>query len=162
MPDEVPESREEKPGFIDKILDMDHRTATKWLIVGMIVAICFGTIALTSRSIDTNAASWADHQDELNELAYWRGDYGYQEYLERQREIDAMEDLMNTQDAYITIPARIGVNIGLLMVLIAFIAYTADNEMTKEMRLLSLILAGVVVTVMMFTMMFTNINVNIA
>lgn len=162
MSKEVPASREEETNFIDKILEMDHRTATRWLIIGMIVAICFGTIALVSRSLSANSADWEAYQDDRNEQAYWSGEIGYQEYLERQREIETMESLMDLQQVYVSIPARIGVNIGLLMVLVAFVAYSADKDMAKNMRLLSFILAGIVVTVMMFTMLFTNITVNIA
>ncbi|MBD3353539.1 MAG: hypothetical protein GF364_18795 [Candidatus Lokiarchaeota archaeon] len=152
----------DKPDFFDKILNIDRKTATKFLIKGIIIAIIFGTISIVSDSIANNATDWENMQDERNEIAYWTGEYGYQQYMERNREIDVIGDWLRFQEAIFANIARIGTNVGLIFVLIAFVGYTADKDMNKHMRLVSLILAGIVVTVIMFTSLFTNIAVNIA
>ena len=145
----------------DRIIGIDHKKATKLIIGGMIVAIIFGTAALISDSIARNAGDWENYQLHENDLGYWRGDYGYQEFLERDREIYAKADWMRFQEAIFENIARIGVNAGLIAVMIGFIGYSADNELDEKKRRLSFILAALIIIVVMFTSLTTGVTVSI-
>ncbi len=150
--------------FIDNVLNLDRTKATKYIIVGFIIAVVFGSIALTSVSIanNTNVNAWTALQNQQNDMNYWNGVYGLQEHTERTEQITLMDSWMRFQVVIFANLARIGVNFGLVFVLIGFIGYTADEEMDETMRRISLLLAGIVVTVIMFTSLFTNITVSIA
>ena len=135
----------------DKLIDMDRRKATKFIIIGMVIAMFFGTMALISASLADNASDWENYQLHENDMGYWRGDYGYQEFLERDREIYVQADWMRFQEAIFENIARVGVNVGLLAVMVGFIGYSADEDMDPKKRQLSFVLAAVIITVVMFT-----------
>ena len=82
------DSNDRKQSLIDQLPQMDKKKATKFVLYGLILAIVFGTVMLTSRSIANNNGTYMAIQNDLNEQAYWNGDYGYQDYLRRQYEID--------------------------------------------------------------------------
>jgi len=161
----IPKARTEEGAsskLVDRILNIDHKKATKFIFYGITIAIIFGTIALVSRSISSNATNWQNYMTNKNNYDYWSGLIGYQEYLERSKEIAIQAEFMKFQVAIFANIARIGVNIGLLLVLIGFLGYSAQKEFDSRYRLISLIIAGVITVVMMFTLMFSNITVNIA
>jgi len=145
----------------DRLIDMDRRKATKFIIGGMVVAMIFGTMALISASLANNASDWENYQLHENDLGYWRGDYGYQEFLERDREIYAQADWMRFQEAIFENIARVGVNVGLLFVMAGFIGYSTDEDMDPKKRQLSFALAAVIITVVMFTALSTGVTVTI-
>ncbi len=147
--------------IIDDILTMDRKKATKFIIGGFILAVIFGTIAMTSRNIGNMATDWENLQDKLNDANYWSGVYGLQQYNEREAQIDLEKFLMIYQETIFGSLSRLGVNIGLVISLIGFTGYASDEEMESNMRLLSLILAGVILVTMMFTTLFTTITVSI-
>ena len=151
---EAPKKKAKRDGLEklwDRIIGIDHKKATKLIIGGMIVAILFGTGGLISGSIAGNATDWENLQYEQNDLNYWQGDYGYQEYLERDREINAKADWMRFQEAIFDNIARVGVTIALLAVMIGFLAYSADPELDEKKRRLSFILAALIIVVVIFT-----------
>ncbi len=145
----------------DRIINIDHNKATKLIIGGMIVAIIFGTAALISDSIARNASDWENYQLHENDMGYWRGEYGYQEYLERDREIYSKADWMRFQEAIFENIARVGVNIGLICVMIGFIGYSADKELDEKKRRLSFILAALIIVVVMFTALTTGVTISV-
>ena len=57
--------------------------------------------------------------------------------------------------------ARIGVNVGLICVMIGFIGYSADNEMDPKKRQLSFILAALIIVVVMFTALTTGVTISV-
>jgi hypothetical protein len=145
----------------DRIIGIDHKKATKLIIGGMIIAILFGTAALISVSIANNSYDWENYQLHKNDLGYWRGDFGYQEYLERDQEIYAKADWMRFQDAIFGNIARIGVNAGLICVMIGFIGYSADKELDEKKRRLSFILAALIIVIVMFTALTTGVTISV-
>ena len=147
--------------FWDRIIGIDHKKATKLIIGGMIVAILFGTAGLISDSIARNATDWENLQYYENDIAYYQGDYGYQEYLERDREINLRAEWMRFQEAIFENIARVGVNLALLAVMIGFFGYSADEELDEKKRRLSFILAAVIIVVVMFTALTTGVTLTI-
>jgi hypothetical protein len=127
----------------------------------MIVAILFGTGGLISDSIARNASDWENYQLHQNDLGYWRGDYGYQEFLERDREIYAKADWMRFQEAIFENIARVGVNIALLAVMVGFLGYSNNEELDEKKRRLSFILAALIIVVVMFTALTTGVTLSI-
>ena len=145
----------------DKLINMDRRKATKFIIGGMIVAMIFGTMGLISVSLANNSYDWENYMLHENDLGYWRGDYGYQEFLERDREIYAQADFLRFQEVIFENIARIGVNFGLICVMIGFIGYSADEDMDPKKRQLSFLLAALIITIVMFTALSTGVTINI-
>ena len=145
----------------DKLINMDRRKATKFIIGGMIIAIIFGTIALISDSLANNAYDWEYYKLHENDLGYWRGEYGYQEFLEREKEIYAQAYWMRFQEAIFENLARIGVNFGLIFVMVGFIGYSADEEMDPKKRQMSFLLAALIITVVMFSALSTGITISV-
>ncbi len=159
--EELPKSRTPKRDVVDVLLNIDHKKATKYLIRGMIIAIIFGGIALTSKSIASNGQDWWYWQSQENENNLNNGLIGYDEYLKKSNEIEATRYWMQFQEAIFGNIARIGVDFGLILVLIGFIAYASNKDLNDKMRLLSLILAGLVICVIMLTALFTSVSVSV-
>ena len=151
----------EEVSLWDRLIDMDRRKATKFIIGGIIIAIIFGTTALISVSLANNSYDWENYQLHENDLGYWRGDYGYQEYLERDREIYAKADWMRFQEVIFENIARVGVNFGLIFVMVGFIGYSADEDMDPKKRQVSFLLAALIITIVMFTALSTGVTINI-
>ena len=145
----------------DRLIDIDRRKATKFILGGMIIAIIFGTIALISVSLASNSYDWENYQLHEIDLGYWRGEYGYQEYLERNREIYAQADWMRFQEVIFENIARIGVNFGLIFVMVGFIGYSADEDMDPKKRQLSFLLAALIITIVMFTALSSGVTITI-
>jgi len=145
----------------DRLIDMDRRKATKFIIIGMVIAIIFGTIGLISNSLANNSYDWENYMLHENDLGYWRGEYGYQEFLEKDREIYAQADFLRFQEVIFENIARIGVNFGLICVMIGFIGYSADEDMDPKKRQLSFLLAALIITIVMFSALSTGVTINI-
>jgi len=155
------EKKEKIVDLWDKLIDMDRRKATKFIIGGMIFAIIFGTIALISISIANNSYEWKIYMLQENDLGYWRGDYGNQEYLERDEEIEARAYWMSFQEVIFENIARVGVNFGLIFVMVGFIGYSADEDMDPKKRQVSFLLAALIITIVMFTALSSGVTINI-
>ena len=66
---------------------MEENVAKKCLIIGIIVAVTAGTIMMISTSMAINADNWKTYADEENQMNYWLGNYGYQEYQLKEHDI---------------------------------------------------------------------------
>jgi hypothetical protein len=68
---------------------------------------------------------------------------------------------MRFQDAIFGNIARIGVNAGLICVMIGFIGYSADKELDEKKRRLSFILAALIIVIVMFTALTTGVTISV-
>jgi hypothetical protein len=161
MSKEEPYGSGEKTTLLDKILDLDQKTAMKLILKGFIIAIIFGAATMTSRSIATNAGTWANLQDEMNKQNYWDGEYGIQEYRERQEKIDETTFWMQYQQVIIGNICRLFINLALVVVIIGFLGLASSKQMDEKHRYISFLLAGMILFVVMFTSLFSNINIQI-
>jgi hypothetical protein len=168
--DEEPkEPKERGPSLKDKVdkfwkdvVNIDHDTATRFILVGLVVAVVFGIAGLTSRSLAANAVQWTTIQNQQALLDFWSGKIDYHEYDVITAYIIKSSNQMVLQQAIFGNVCRLGVDVSLIFVMIGFLAYANSDRLNDKMKLLSLIIGGVIVTVLLFTTLFTNIAVNIA
>jgi len=151
----------ERSSFFDKIPIMDKTKATKYIVKGLVVAILFGLMMMISRSIAQNASTWENIADQENETNYWNGEYGYNDYLQRQQEIETTRYWMEFQDVIFINIARIGVNISLLFILVGFLSYALNDKLDERTRRISLIISGLILFVLMFTTFFSSIAITV-
>jgi hypothetical protein len=151
----------ERSSFFDKIPIMDKNKATKYIVKGLVVAILFGLMMMISRSIAQNASTWKSIADQENETNYWNGEYGYNDYLQRQQEIETTRYWMEWQDVIFINIARIGVNISLLFILVGFLSYALNDKLDERTRRISLIISGLILFVLMFTTFFSAIAITV-
>ena len=156
------EKKQVKATLFDKLPLLDKNRAVKFIIYGLIIAILFGMMMMISRSISANAGQWENLANQDNEINYWNGLYGYNDYIERQEEIDSIRYWMEFQDVIFMNLARVGINIGLLFVCIGFLSFAVNDKIDENTRKISLILAGLILFMMMFTTFFSSIYVSIA
>ena len=156
------EKQKVSASLFDKLPLLDKNRATKFIIYGLFIGILFGMIMMVSRSVAANAADWEDVANQENDIAYWNGLYGYNDYIERQEEIDRIRYWMEFQDVIFMNVARVGVNIGLVFVLIGFLSFAVNDKLDEHTRRTSLIIAGLVLFFMLFTTFFSSIYVSIA
>ncbi|MBY9004732.1 MAG: hypothetical protein KGD73_12215 [Candidatus Lokiarchaeota archaeon] len=155
------EKQQVKASIFDKLPLLDKNRAAKFIIYGLIIAILFGMMMMVSRSIADNSGQWATLADQENELSYWNGDYGYNDFIERQEEIDRIQYWMAFQDVIFMNIARVGVNIGLVFVLVGFLSFAVNDKIDESTRKISLIIAGLILFMMMFTTLFSSISVSV-
>ncbi|MFX1478828.1 MAG: hypothetical protein ACFFCI_11920 [Promethearchaeota archaeon] len=151
----------ERSSFFDSIPSMDKTKATKYIVRGLIVAILFGLMMMISRSIAQNASSWENLANQENEMNYWNGLYGYNDYLQRQEEIDQTRYWMEWQDVIFINIARIGVNISLIFILVGFLSFALNDKLDERTRRISLIISGLILFVLMFTTFFSAISISV-
>ena len=111
---------------------MDKNKATKFIIYGLVVAIGFGLMMGISRSIAQNASAWENLENQENEMNYWNGLYGYNDYIQRQEEIDKIRYWMEWQDVIFMNVARVGVNISLIFILVGFLSYALNDKLDER------------------------------
>jgi site-specific recombinase len=141
-------------------LPLDNKEkAMKFLIYGLLTAIIFGTILLISKSIADYATTWQALDNQQNEMNYMQGLYGYNDYIERLEKTTLYTYWMQYQVVIVGNIARIGVNVGLIFIMIAFVSFALNDKLDERMRRISLTLAGVVLFVVMFTTFFSNIAI---
>ena len=151
----------EEKGFFDRLPLMDKNRATKYIIYGLVAAVLFGLIMMISRSIAQNASTWENLENQRNEINYWNGNYGFNDYIKRQEEIDEIRYWMEWQDVIFMNIARIGVNISLIFILIGFLSFAVNDKIDEKTRRISLIIAGLVLFVLMFTTFFSAISITV-
>ena len=151
----------EEKGFFDRLPLMDKHRATKYIVYGLVAAVLFGLIMMISRSIAQNASTWESLENQRNEINYWNGDYGFNDYIKRQEEIDEIRYWMEWQDVIFMNIARIGVNISLIFILIGFLSFGVNEKLDERTRRISLIIAGLVLFVLMFTTFFSAISITV-
>jgi protein-S-isoprenylcysteine O-methyltransferase Ste14 len=156
------EKEQVKASLFDKLPLLDKNRATKFIIYGLLIAVIFGIMMMVSRSIANNATAWADLANQENNIAYWSGAYGYNDYIHKQAEITEIRYWMAFQDVIFMNIARIGINIGLIFVLIGFLSFAVNEKIDEHTRKISLIIAGLVLFLMMFTTFFSSLFVSIS
>jgi len=155
-------AKKDKESLFDRLPLMDKKRAMKFIIYGLITAILFGIIMMTSRSIAQNAGTWYNMANQDNSMNYWNGVYGYTDYVQRQQEISRIRYWMEFQDVIFMNVARVGVNIALVFVLIGFLGFAVNDNLDPRTRWVSLIIAGVILFIMMFTTFFSSIVVTVS
>jgi hypothetical protein len=148
--------------LIDSIPLMDKRKAMKFIIYGLIAAILFGLIMMISRSIAQNASSWASLATQDNNISYWNGLYGYNDYIRIQQEIYRIQYWMGFQDVIFMNVARVGINIALVFILIGFLSFAVAENIDDRTRRIYLIISGMILLLIMFTTFFASISVTVA
>ncbi|MHA2391746.1 MAG: hypothetical protein ACXAEX_07235 [Promethearchaeota archaeon] len=151
----------DRESILDKIPLMDKNKATKFIVYGLIVAILFGLMMMISRSIAQNANTWEDLADQENSISYWNGDYGYNDYIKRQEEIDRTRYWMEWQTVIFMNVARVGVNIALLFITVGFLSFALNDKIDERTRRVSMIIAGLILFVLMFTTFFSAIAITV-
>jgi hypothetical protein len=141
-------------------LPLDNKEkAMKFLIYGLLTAVIFGTILMISKTVADNATTWQNLDNQQNEMNYMQGVYGYNDYIERIEKTALIAYWMQYQVVIFGNIARIGVNIGLIFIMIAFVSFGLNDKLDERTRRVSLTLAGVVLFVVMFTTFFSNIAI---
>jgi len=156
------EKQKVSASLFDKLPLLDKNRATKFIVYGLLIGILFGLMMMVSRSIAANAYDWEYLADQENDIAYWNGLYGYNDYIERQEEIDRIGFWMRFQDVIFMNIARVGINIGLVFVLIGFLSFAVNEKIDEHTRRIALIIAGLVLFLMLFTTFFSSISVDIS
>ncbi|MHA2129991.1 MAG: hypothetical protein ACW99L_08465, partial [Promethearchaeota archaeon] len=93
---------------------------------------------------------------------FWNGEYGYNDYVKRQEEIDRIRFWMEWQDVIFMNIARVGVNIALLFVLVGFLSFALNDKIDERTRRISLYIAGLILFVLMFTTFFASISISVS
>lgn len=156
------ETEDRKIKLYDMLPIMDKEKATKFLIYGLLVALIFGTILMISKSIADNAYTWFLIENQQNELNYMQGLYGYNDYIEKLERATLLYYWMDYQVVIVGNIARIGVNIGLFFIVVAFFSYALNDQFDEKSRRIYLILAGAILFVIMVTTFFSQIAVQIS
>jgi hypothetical protein len=153
------EKQRVKASLFDKLPLIDKNRAAKFVIYGLIIAILFGVMMMVSRSVATNAGTWANLANHENDMAYARGAYGYNDYVLKGEQITSTEYWMQFQQVIFMNIARVGVNIGLLFVVIGFLSFAVNDNIQEKVRKTSMIIAGLILFLMMFTTFFSSVYV---
>lgn len=152
---------ESRGSFFDRLPLMDKKKATRFIVYGLVAAVLLGLIMMISRSIDQNAAAWQDLEDQRNRVSYWNGEYGFNDYIKRQEEIEETRFWMEWQDVIFMNIARVGVNIALIFIVIGFLSFAVNDKLDEKTRRISLVIAGLVLFVLMFTTFFAAITITV-
>ncbi|MHA1471541.1 MAG: hypothetical protein ACTSQW_00420 [Promethearchaeota archaeon] len=150
---------ERKVSLIDMLPVMNKERATKFLIYGLLVAIIFGTILMISKSIADNATVWLNLENQQNEMNYMQGLYGYNDYIVKAERAILIRYWMEYQVIIVGNIARIGVNVGMFFIAIAFLSFALNDKFDEKSRRIYLILAGTILFVIMITTFFSQIAV---
>jgi len=152
-------TEEGKVSLIDMLPVMNKERATKFLIYGLLVAIIFGTILMISKSIADNATVWLNLENQQNEMNYMQGLYGYNDYIVKAERAILIRYWMEYQVIIVGNIARIGVNVGMFFIAIAFLSFALNDKFDEKSRRIYLILAGTILFVIMITTFFSQIAV---
>ena len=155
-------TEDRKIKLYDLLPMMDKEKATKFLIYGLLVAIIFGTILMISKSISDNAYTWFLIESQQNEMNYMQGLYGYNDYIEKIERATLLYYWMDFQVVIVGNIARIGVNIGLFFIVIAFFSFALNDQFDEKSRRIYLILAGAILFIIMVTTFFSQIAIQIS
>ena len=152
-------TEERKVGIFDMLPVMDKEKATKFLIYGLLIAIIFGTILMISKSIADNAGTWLQLENQQNLMNYMQGLYGYNDWIVKDVRADLISYWMEYQVIILGNIARIGVNVGMFFIAIAFLSFALNDKFDEKTRRIYLVLAGAILFVIMVTTFFTQIAV---
>jgi hypothetical protein len=152
----------EERSFFERLPLLDKNKATKYIIYGLLTAILFGLVMTISRSIAQNASTWGNLAYQENEMNYWNGVYGFNDYIERIEEIEKTIYWMQWQDVIFMNIASVGVNVSLFFILIGFLSFAVNDKIDEKTRRISLIISGLILFVIMFTTFFASISISIS
>ncbi|MFX0034568.1 MAG: hypothetical protein ACFE9I_02870 [Candidatus Hermodarchaeota archaeon] len=152
----------EERSFFDRLPLLDKNKATKFIIYGLLAAIIFGLMMMISRSIAQNAGTWYNIAYQENQMNYWNGVYGYNDYIQKLEEIEKTMYWMQFQDVIFMNIARVGVNISLFFILIGFLSFAVNDKIDEKTRRIFLIIAGLILFVIMFTTLFSSISISVS
>ncbi|MHA2288814.1 MAG: hypothetical protein ACXABG_08505 [Promethearchaeota archaeon] len=155
-------TEERKKSLYEMLPMMDKERATKFLIYGLLVALAFGTLLMISKSIADNAYTWFLLESQQNEMNYMQGLYGYNDYIVNQEMANLLYYWMEYQVVIFGNIARIGVNIGMFFIAIAFLSFALNDKFDEKARRIYLVLAGLILFVIMFTTFFSQISVQVS
>jgi hypothetical protein len=141
---------------------LDKNKAIKYIVYGLVVALLFGLMMMISRSIAQNAGTWYNLAYQENQINYWNGVYGYNDYIQRNEEIERTMYWMQWQDVIFMNIARVGVNIALFFILIGFLSFAVNDQIDERTRRISLIISGLILFVIMFTTLFASISISVS
>ena len=141
--------------FIENLFSMDKKQATKLIVYGIFLAIVFGAILAISVALDSNAGNWYNFVSQFNLLNYHNGNIGLNEYLQVDSEYRMIQYFMQMQDIVIANIARIGLNVGVLLVALGFLAYVMNDSLDPKMRLTALVVGGLLLFVMLMGLLGT-------
>jgi hypothetical protein len=122
----------------------------------------FGTILMISKSIADNAYTWFLIESQQNKMNYMQGLYGYNDYIVKIERANLLYYWMEFQVVIVGNIARIGVNIGLFFIVIAFFSFALNDQFDEKSRRIYLILAGAILFVIMVTTFFSQIAVQVS
>jgi len=125
----------------------------------LLVAIIFGSILMISKSIADNAAIWLSLENQLNEMNYMAGIYGYNDYIVKAERAILIRYWMEYQVIIVGNIARIGVSVGLFFIVVAFLSFALNDKFDEKSRRIYLILAGAILFVIMVTTFFSQIAI---
>ena len=148
--------------FFDKLPLLDKNKATKYIIYGLLAALLFGLMMMISRSIAQNAGTWYNLAYQENQINYWNGVYGYNDYIQKNEEIEETMYWMQWQDVIFMNIARVGVNISLFFILIGFLSFAVNDKIDERTRRICLIISGLILFVIMFTTLFASISITVS
>ena len=132
------------------------------LLIILLVAIIFGSILMISKSIADNAYTWFLIENQQNEMNYMQGLYGYNDYIEKLERATLLYYWMDFQVVIVGNIARIGVNIGLFFIVIAFFSFALNDQFDEKSRRIYLILASAILFIIMVTTFFSQIALQIS
>ena len=153
-------SEERKQGFIEKFIPKNADDAIRMIMKGIVLAVLFGTLLMTSRQINTNSGTWENLEKQKNQMSYWKGEISAIEFTEREESIELTKYYLQWQYVIFGNIFRALVNVSMIYVVIGFAALS-KNHQDEKVRALSIAIAGVVLFILMLTTFFNNIAVNL-
>ncbi len=130
---------------------MSQEKATRLLVLGIVLAVGFGTLVMISNSLTANASAWYDYEHAINQQNLNKGVIGSEEYNARETELTLTQTWMLEQQIYLGNIGRIGMNIGLICVFVGFIGFGTNTQMDENTRRACIIIAGVVLFVLIIS-----------
>jgi len=152
----------EKHSLLNDLPQMDRKKATKLVIQGLVIAIVFGTALIASRSIAANANAYLNMANQQNSMNYWSGSISYNDYIEQQQQNQYTSYIMVYQYTIVGNIVRIGVELGLVLMVIGFFGLAMNDTVDDRSRRIMLAFACLVLFVIMFTTFFTAISISIS
>ncbi len=81
-------SEERKQGFIERFVPKSADDAIKMIIKGLVLAVLFGTLLMTSRQLNLNSATWENVEKQKNQMSFWKGEISAIEFTENEEKIE--------------------------------------------------------------------------
>lgn len=134
-----------------KVSDVGTNThkAGLFIMVGVIMAIVFGSVLLISTALNDNADEWRAYERNLVTEAYDNGEITVEERDQRYEEIDDMRDWMEIQDFYVDLFAPLLINLGLIFITIGFVGFGINNSLEERTRRVCILIAAAIIFIVL-------------